>query len=466
MTANDMTNPNPKAPKADPSAPLPQAWIGLDWGDQQHSFARQECGGKIETGTLEHSAENLHRWLKALEQRFGGRPVRLGIETSRGAVIAALRHYPWLEIYPLNPVTSARYRRAFKPSGAKDDLPDALVCLELVRDHAAKLRPLQLQDPPTLKLAGLVQARRDLVDRRTALLNQLTSLLKSYYPQALARLENLNTPMAVVFLRRWPEVISLKAAKPATIKKFFYQHNVRSDELVKKRLALMEQAVALTTDEGRVSVAVLQLHALVDQLEVFQKHVARMDADIQRAFAAHPDAPLFRDLPGAGKQLAPRLCAAFGTDRTAYPDPASLQKYAGLAPVREKSGGQLWTHWRWNAPGVLEAKLCRMGRPDRALQPVGAVLLRAQGQARQNARGDYPRAGVQMDSNLVEVLAGAHGLRRSSLLEAIVSSQKSQRCDRAMMPPALHFSLAGPAQVLRYERSRRARLRHYPGAGQ
>ena len=350
MNPNDSTNTNHKP---DPSAELPEAWIGLDWGDQKHSFALQERGGQVQTGTLEHSAENLHRWLKELEQRFGGHPVQLGIETSRGAVIAALLQYPWLEIYPINPVTSARYRSAFTPSGAKDDLPDALVCLELVRDHAAKLRPLKPQDPQTLKLAGLVEVRRDMVDRRTTLLNQLTSLLKSYYPQALSLLENLNTPMAVAFLNRWPDLISLKAAKAATVKRFFYQHNVRSAELVKERLELIAQAVALTTDEARVSVAVLQLRQLVDQLEVFHTHVERMDAQIKTAFAAHPEAHLFRDLPGAGAQLAPRLCAAFGTDRTVYPDPASLQKYAGLAPVREKSGNQLWTHWRWNAPLFL-----------------------------------------------------------------------------------------------------------------
>ena len=39
--------------------------------------------------------------------------------------------------------------------------------------------------------------------------------------------------------------------------------------------------------------------------------------------------------------------------RTTYPDPASLQKHAGVAPVREKSGNQLWTHWRWQAPKFL-----------------------------------------------------------------------------------------------------------------
>jgi transposase len=332
----------------------PQAWIGWDWGDQQHAISLQMRGSDaVETLVLEDSPEDLHRWLKELEQRLGGHLVRLGIENCRTAVLAILLQYPWLEIYVINPVTSARYRSAFTPSGAKDDAPDSKICLELVRDHAPKLRPLCSEDPHTLKLKGLSVARRGIVDRRTTLLSQLSSLLKSYYPQALAVLKNLDTPMAAAFLKRWPDLISLKTAKPATLKKFFYRHNVRSEELVKERLELVAQAIAVTTDPARVSVAVLQLAQLVDQLEVFQKHVAIFDAEIQAAFAEHPEAYLFRDLPGAGRQLAPRLCAAFGSDRSAYPDPANLQKYAGLAPVREKSGKQLWTHWRWNAPKFL-----------------------------------------------------------------------------------------------------------------
>ena len=158
-----------------------------------------------------------------------------------------------------------------------------------------------------------------------------------------------------------------------------------------------------------LSVAVLQLHELVDQLEVFQRHVGRLDAEIQSAFAAHPEASLFRDLPGAGRQLAPRLCAAFGTDRSVYPEPASLQKYAGLAPVREKSGNQLWTHRRWNAPVFLRQSFVEWaGQTVRYSQ--WAQVLRAHGQERQETRGDHPCAGVQMDSDSVEVLEGADPL--------------------------------------------------------
>jgi len=143
-----------------------EVWIGLDWGDKNHAFALRDRSGHCEEGTLEHSAENLHRWLEELATRYGSRPVALAIEASRGGVIQALLQYSWLTIYPINPVTSARYRSAFTPSGAKDDLPDAVVLLDLVRVHADKLRALETQDPATVKLAGLVEARRGIVDRR------------------------------------------------------------------------------------------------------------------------------------------------------------------------------------------------------------------------------------------------------------------------------------------------------------
>jgi transposase len=328
------------------------AWIGLDWGDKEHAYCLAVGReAKPESGKLLHSAENLHRWLQGLAQRFGGRPVALGLESNRGALLHVLAQYPWLEIFPVNPATSARYRQAFVPSGAKDDLPDAALLLDLVRFHAHKLRPLLQDDESTRQLAALVQARRDTVDRRTQTLNQLTSVLKSYYPQAWQLVgEDLSTTMALEFLRRWPDLLALKSARPTTLRNFYYRHNVRRPELVKKRLESLQEMVALTTDEAVVSVARMQLKLLLELLTTFNKHIGAFDAQIADAFAAHSDKALFENLPGAGKALAPRLAVAFGSERTRYADAASFQKYVGLAPVREKSGRQLWTHWRWQAP--------------------------------------------------------------------------------------------------------------------
>lgn len=97
----------------------------------------------------------------------------------------------------------------------------------------------------------------------------------------------------------------------------------------------------------------LQIRLLVAVLRPLQSHIEQVEQRITECFAAHPEAELFARLPGAGPVLAPRLLVAFGTDRERYPSAASLQKYGGVAPVREKSGRQIWTHWRWNAPRFL-----------------------------------------------------------------------------------------------------------------
>jgi len=335
------------------------ALIGVDWGDASHAIALWDTAtGGIESITLRHTPEDVHTWLEALEQRFGGRPVALALESSKGPLVHALLHVPWLRLYPIHTSTSARYRAAFRPSGAKDDMPDAHVLLDLVRHHRDKLKPLCAEDEATRRLDALCQARRAAVDQRTQLTNQLTSTLKGYYPQALLWAgEKLHQPLALAFLEKWPDLLALKAAREGTIRKFFYAHNVRRAESVEQRLQAIASARALTTDEAIVEVSVRMMQMLVEELRVVQKHITRFDQAIREVFAAHPEAELFRELPGAGPALAPRLLTVFGTDRSRYPDADSLLKYSGLAPVKEKSGRREWIHWRWNAPHFVRQSL-------------------------------------------------------------------------------------------------------------
>jgi len=247
------------------------AYIGLDWGDQKHAFALSTDAQKqvSETGTLINSSESLHRWLEQLAKRFAGRPIALALETSRGPLVHLFAAYPWLTLFPIHPATSARYRSAFKPSGAKDDQPDALLLLELVLDHRHKLRPLQPADSTTRQLAALVELRRDLVDRRTQVVLQLTSLLKSYFPQALELLgHDLTSGLALAFLRRWPDPLALKLARPSSLEKLYYKHSVRSETLIADRLGLLQDLRPLTTDESDRLARVAKVFAF--GLEVFR----------------------------------------------------------------------------------------------------------------------------------------------------------------------------------------------------
>jgi|HubBroStandDraft_1064217.scaffolds.fasta_scaffold56127_1 transposase len=330
------------------------ALVALDWGETEHAFATQVGESPVDTGTMPATPETLHGWLEELHERLGGRPVALALEGGKSAVLHALVAHPWLTIFPVHPATSERFRKAFVPSGAKDDVPDAMVLLTILTQHRDQLRPLKLDSAETRKVAALVATRRRAVDERTKLACELGSTLKTYYPQALELCgREPGTALALDFLTRWPELRSLKATRPATLLAFYASHNSRHSDVLNERLAIIAHARALTEDRAVIEPAILQVKMLLDILRPLQKNIALIEERIAEAFDSHPEAALFQGLPGAGPATAPRLLAAFGTDRSRYPDASSLQKYAGIAPVKQKSGRQLWIHWRWNAPKFL-----------------------------------------------------------------------------------------------------------------
>jgi hypothetical protein len=330
------------------------AFVAMDWGDKEHALALQRRGALVEEQKLAATPEALHGWLEALGETCAHQSVALAIEGGRSAVLHALVGYPWLTIYPVHPATSERFRTAFTPSGAKDDVPDALVLLRILQQHREQLRPLQLDTAATRELAALTEIRRGAVDRRTTFACELQSTLKTMYPQALALCgDDLWTPLALDFLSHWPELAQLKRARPETLRSFYTTHSSRRPGVIAARLELVSQARALTTDRAVLDPAILQIQLLVAVLRPLQAHIEQIEARIAECLAVHPEAPLFTALPGAGPTLAARLVAAFGTDRSRYPTAASIQKYGGVAPVRVKSGRQVWTHWRWNAPKFL-----------------------------------------------------------------------------------------------------------------
>ena len=112
--------------------------------------------------------------------------------------------------------------------------------------------------------------------------------------------------------------------------------------MITQRLQAIKAATPLTTDEGILTPNVLLVQALVAQLRVTLQAIADFDHAIAQHAQQHPDFPLFQALPGAGPVFAPRLLVAFGEHRERSTSAAELQKYAGIAPVTERSGKQAW----------------------------------------------------------------------------------------------------------------------------
>jgi transposase len=202
-------------------------------------------------------------------------------------------------------------------------------------------------------LACLVEHRRNLVDDKTRITNRLRSTLKQYYPQMLEWFKHVDTVMVCDFITRWPMLKQLKRARKSTLEKFFHEHNMRFSHILDARLESIKAAKPLTLDAAVVTPYSLQALVLTDQLRVSLQAIRRYDDEIAELAPKHPDYDLFSALPGAGPSLAPRLLVAFGEQRDRFDSAAALQKYAGIAPVTERSGKKHWVHWRWQCSTFL-----------------------------------------------------------------------------------------------------------------
>jgi transposase len=118
----------------------------------------------------------------------------------------------------------------------------------------------------------------------------------------------------------------------------------------------------LTQDTGVVFPGVMLTQALVAQLRSLIVSIDRYEQSIDRLFKSHPDAFIFDSLPGAGPTYAPRLLAAFGSDRERYESTESIQKYSGVAPVLRRSGNSSWVHWRYSCPVFIRQSMVEWAR--------------------------------------------------------------------------------------------------------
>jgi transposase len=327
------------------------AWIGLDWADQSHVYCLQVSGHtQFETQTLEQTPESIHQWALQLEQRFNGRPVAICLEQTRGALIYALLNHAFFRLYPVNPHAMAQYRKAFKNSGAKSDEMDAWLLLDYLLKHREKLRLLQPESEEIRLLQLLSEDRRQAVDARSRLNNQLLSQLKICFPQALDWIKQGDYPFLCAFLKQWPSWERLQKSKPKTIRHFLAQQGFRKLERFESLLKQLPSNQPLTRDSAILRAGSMKIHLFIEQMSCLTEAISDYDRKIAEVFNPHDDQVIFSSLPGAGPSLAPRLLCAMGSNRSRFHSAEEVQTVSGIAPVISSSGRSRWIHWRWACP--------------------------------------------------------------------------------------------------------------------
>lgn len=315
------------------------AYVGWDWADQKHQICVKVAGqAGMEQREIDADPSSIHGWANQMLEQFGGAPIGVCIENSRGRVIWALMDYPHIELYPVNPKAAKSYRSAFYPSGKKDDPVDAEMLMKMLAGHQDDLRRFVPADVETRKISLINEGRRTFVGESVSLTNRLRETLKGCFPLVLDMVGELDTLMACAFLLRWPTFDKLRRAHEKTLHEFYSSHRSRSAEKIDARIELWRKAVTLTNDEAIVEVGHLAVTTMVPVILALLEAIAKIDIELDQAYQSHAEFELIDSFPGAGRVMGPRLLAILGSDRSRFESASELQCMTAAAPVTIESG--------------------------------------------------------------------------------------------------------------------------------
>jgi transposase len=322
-------------------------YVGVDWGTQHHTVCILRGDGRIAARfTITHSVQGF-RQLHARLAAFGDpAEVPVAIERPDGRLVDALLEagHP---VVPVKPHAIKQWRDGEVLSGAKSDAGDAEVIAEYLRLRAHRLRVATPYSSETKALRTLVRTRDDLVDMRVAATNQLAALLDAQWPGAKAIFANIESPIALHFLARYPTPAAATHLGEKRIAAFCRQHGYSGRRPAAELLDRLRSAPAGPTDPAVTEALRDSVLALVAVLRCLNNGVKTIDTGLSRRLEQHPDGKIFTSLPRSGTINAAQILASWGDCRDAYHSPDAVAALAGLTPVTKESGKHRAVSFRW-----------------------------------------------------------------------------------------------------------------------
>jgi len=328
---------------------VPRYYLGVDWGDRVHQlYGGDENGAKVMEMKLQESPEGMAEvghWLD--QSRAEGVELWAAIEKPHGRIVDFLLDRG-VVVYPVNPKVLDRARDRFRMSQSKSDPFDAWVLSEFLRTDHGHLRPLRPNSEQAQELKILTRDQQRMVRHKTRLLNQLKITLKEYYPRPVEVFGDLESRIAVDFLKQYPTPAALSKLSRKQWNRFAEQHRHYSEARSTKLWEELKKPQLMVPDHVLRAKAQL-LEVLLDQLEASVRAVEKYSDKVERFFASTPAARLVEKLPG-GKSgtLLPTLWAELGDAPDRWESFKHLQAEAGAVPVTKSSGKSRIVEFRFS----------------------------------------------------------------------------------------------------------------------
>jgi transposase len=315
-------------------------FVGDDWAEDHHDIHLMDAdGARLASRRLPEGLAGI-RGFHELVAGYAEEPAQvvIGIETDRGLWVEALSAAGY-QLFAVNPLAVARYRDRHQVSGAKSDAGDAKLLADLVRTDRHNHRPIAGDSPAVEAIKVLARGHQNLIWTRTRHTNTLRSALREYYPASLEAFDDLADRDALAILGRAPTPmqgahLSLSKIRSA-LKRAGRQRNIdaRSEQIqATLRTEQLAAPASVTAAFGATT------RAAVGIIAELNRQIADLEHELATHFEAHPDADIYRSLPGLGVILGARVLGEFGDDPNRYTTAKSRKNYAGTSPLTIASG--------------------------------------------------------------------------------------------------------------------------------
>jgi transposase len=312
-------------------------YAGLDWASAEHAVCViDERGQVVERFLVAHTAEGLAGLVRDLN-RISTEPIPIAIERPSGLVVDTLVE-AGQPIVPIHPNVVKASRPRYGSAGAKSDPGDAYLLADLLRTDGHRFRRLEPLSDEIRALRSKSRTRDDLVATRVQLANQLRSLLEGFWPGAAVIFADIDSPIGLDFLERYPAPRDAAKLDEKRLAKFLAVHAYcgrRTPAQLLERLGAAPVGLAGEVEEeakrSQVLVLVAVLRPLVAQL-------AKLTAAIEHDVAQLAAGRIVMSLPRAGRVNAAQILAELGDERSRFVDGDHLAAEAGVVPVTRMSG--------------------------------------------------------------------------------------------------------------------------------
>ena len=315
-------------------------FVGDDWAEAHHDvYLMDEAGKRLASRRLPEGLAGIGQ----LHELIAGQveepdQVVVGIETDRGLWVSALTAAGY-QVYAINPLAVARYRDRHHISGAKSDASDAKLLADLVRTDRHNHRPIAGDSADAEVIKVLARAHQNLIWTRTRHTNALRNALREYYPAALVAFEDLAHGDALGVLGRAPAPeqgarLSLTEIYSA-LKRGGRQRNIDARA---RQIQAALRSEQLTAPAPVAAAFGATTRAAVGMIAELNRQIGELETSLAEHFETHPDADIYRSLPGLGVVLGAWVLGEFGDDPNRYTDAKSRKNYAGTSPLTIASG--------------------------------------------------------------------------------------------------------------------------------